>query len=1020
MKYLISQSIDVLFLPTRLSNILKRHDVMTLEDFLQMSASSIQDLFGLGPSSRAGLVQLKGMLQSALTDNGVIEVDHSSLPLVRPIPPETLIFKEPEPVEKPLAIKVAPQDDFLVSELRLSVRARNALRLKGISLVSQIINLDKNDFLAFRNIGRSTAEELYQTVQQIRTQFISDAPIPTEQKNESEPVKGALTIQPQDDFRLEELHLSTRAINILHQNELRLFSQIAHFSKEDFLSFRRAGANTAEEIYQAVQKVLSQRTFCDSPAAPVQEDALPKSGEVSSKHEHDFLTLDALPMSREARSTLASLGINSINQFLLIPESAFHTDRFSAHIAQELSSLSKSLVGRTTDLSENEKELLRDVANSFSLPAHALMLSADAFKTAYANLSIGSLLDAIFAEPQYFVPSLADVLASLPNDRNKEFFLLRLQGKTLEEIATPIGLTRERVRQILAKYLRTFPAVAEDKYAYLFTTYDISAEDFALSFCTDPEVYEYLLCKYQRSKDRLPLTECQGDEKLPTAMRKQLEHALYKNYVTVDGVRLLRNRPVLIAYAVRKYAQEPTSFLEFLSKYQDFLAEYDLQDDSHLQINNQRTYTNHLSAADYVLWAQWQRFRYYDIKSRDFTDFLQELDLSQYKDIEITTLKIWREHPDLMQQYDIRDEYELHNLLRKILTPEHVSDLQLDFGKMPTLIFGKADRDMQVLEQLILYAPISVNDLGKRYEEAYGAKAGTAMGVYFKSIDTYFHDGVYRIDSKDLTHEQYQHMRSLMTEDIYQIDDVKWMYQRAYPDASVSDITPYTLKVLGYNVYAGYVIRDTFPNAKKYFQATCFSKDIFDATEVPRSFFNNQTFNSELHKCLAARDLTAYAPKQYINIHRLEQSGVTNATMEDYCAKVYDFVCARDLDIFTMTTLHKLSFTHELDDLGFDDYFYASVLSVDRERFDYCRIAGQWGFSPAGTYPAITRSTLIESIVRREGKIEIYDLVALCKEEYGILTNKDDVKLFIGNTTLYYDAIMQTVYANYDLYLEEF
>lgn len=186
------------------------------------------------------------------------------------------------------------------------------------------------------------------------------------------------------------------------------------------------------------------------------------------------------------------------------------------------------------------------------------------------------------------------------------------------------------------------------------------------------------------------------------------------------------------------------------------------------------------------------------------------------------------------------------------------------------------------------------------------------------------------------------------------------------------------------------------------------------------ALYNTSAFNVELHKCLTARDLTAYAPKQYINIHRLEQSGVTKATMEDYCAKVYAFVCTSNLDIFTITTLHKLGFSHELDDLGFDNYFYASVLSVDREHFDCCRIAGQWGFSPAGTYPSITRSTLIESIVRREGKIEIYDLVARCKEEYGILTNKDDVKLFIDNTSLYYDAIMQTVYANYDLYLEEF
>ena len=42
------------------------------------------------------------------------------------------------------------------------------------------------------------------------------------------------------------------------------------------------------------------------------------------------------------------------------------------------------------------------------------------------------------------------------------------------------------------------------------------------------------------------------------------------------------------------------------------------------------------------------------------------------------------------------------------------------------------------------------------------------------------------------------------------------------------------------------------------------------------------------------------------------------------------------------------------------------------------------------------------------------------EKNYGIHTDRDDVKQYISNTSLYYDAIMQTAYKNYDLYLEEF
>lgn len=995
----LSSSIDVLNLLSRYSNILKRNDIMTLQDFLHTKDDTILCFKGANPDRKNDLIALRNFLQDSFASDIILNIDPSALaekffllftspPTSAPPKPKTPKPKTPKPskpAESLPLIVLEPVRDIPIDRLSLSIRAKHVLAHKNITFVSQIVNFSMEDFLNLRNIGVKTATELFLAVQKTRVELLSP------------------------DF-------------------------ISNLPREDIL---------------------------ESSQQP--------------------LTLEDLEMSARARNVLHSMNISSMDAFLQCQGADFiEVENCGNGTAAELAALAKSLAGYTTTLNSDEKYALRDTAAFLKIWPNTIMLAADAHKKESVNLSVGALLDLTLAEPPFFdtlkgavlslvksfsggvtlsqllekgflpfsdctsfltairsleddkkieidgdtltylTPSLLDTLAAQPDSREKDIFMLKLQGQTLEEIAKPLGLTRERVRQKISKYLPTFPAVDEDKYTYLFTTYYISAEDFALSFGTTPEVYEYLQCKHSRNKGHLPLAECQDDEKLPSSMRKQLERALYKNYITVDGVRLLKSRPVLIAYTVRKYAQTPTTFSEFTDNYNAFLAEYDLQDDSHFQINNQRTYTNHLSAADYILWSQWQRFRYYDIKSRDFTDFLQELDLSQYRDIEITTLKIWREHLDLMQQYDIRDEYELHNLLRKILTPEQVSDLQLDFGKMPTLIFGKADRDMQVLEQLMLYAPIPINDLGKRYEEAYGVKAATAIGTYFKSIDTYFHDGIYRIDSKDLTHEQYQHMRSLMTEDIYLIDDVKRMYQRAYPDAPASDISPYTLKVLGFNVYTGYVIRDTFFSARKYFQATYFSKDIFDLTTMSCALYNTSAFNVELHKCLTARDLTAYAPKQYINIHRLEQSGVTKATMEDYCAKVYAFVCTSNLDIFTITTLHKLGFSHELDDLGFDNYFYASVLSVDREHFDCCRIAGQWGFSPAGTYPSITRSTLIESIVRREGKIEIYDLVARCKEEYGILTNKDDVKLFIDNTSLYYDAIMQTVYANYDLYLEEF
>jgi hypothetical protein len=50
---------------------------------------------------------------------------------------------------------------------------------------------------------------------------------------------------------------------------------------------------------------------------------------------------------------------------------------------------------------------------------------------------------------------------------------------------------------------------------------------------------------------------------------------------------------------------------------------------------------------------------------RDFTELLEELELDVYEDVEFSAKKLIDCHPELMRKYDIRDQYELHNLLRK-------------------------------------------------------------------------------------------------------------------------------------------------------------------------------------------------------------------------------------------------------------------------------------------------------------------------------------------------------------------
>ena len=177
------------------------------------------------------------------------------------------------------------------------------------------------------------------------------------------------------------------------------------------------------------------------------------------------------------------------------------------------------------------------------------------------------------------------------------------------------------------------------------------------------------------------------DTDYPVELRKGVERVVYKNYFTIGGTRVLKRRTELANYIVHTYFHDEAPFDAFIERYNVTLRNMDLADDRQYVINKV-TYQSHLADADNVLWKYPNRFRYYDMISRDFTALLKGLNLGQYVDVELSSLKIFRAQPELMEEYDLRDEYELHNLLKKLHAKKSLGDVV--FARMPTIKFGKA------------------------------------------------------------------------------------------------------------------------------------------------------------------------------------------------------------------------------------------------------------------------------------------------------------------------------------------
>lgn len=340
-------------------------------------------------------------------------------------------------------------------------------------------------------------------------------------------------------------------------------------------------------------------------------------------------------------------------------------------------------------------------------------------------------------------PSVFDVLDERTIEpRKKEVFTQRLSGKKLEEIGDDLGLTRERVRQIIQKAikeLRVFLYNAykvrlldEDFYAYFYTNYESEKELWNQYLGVPAKTLRYLIDFYTHGSK--PIEEAMYDPEVNVSLKFRIRDYLNRNMLLIDGIPLENRREVIENYAMEKFCQDEMTYDDFIDRYNSLLQDNDVDFNEKLYYTDKirRSRSNRLSDSMCCLWKQGERLRFYNIAERDYSELLETLNLTEFQNTEISTLEFMNEYPDLMKKYDIRDQYELHNLLKKIVDTSTYHDIA--FSRQPTIRFGQFDRNQAIREIIEMFSPISADKLKEYLQAEYGYDRETAMSKKWKTF----------------------------------------------------------------------------------------------------------------------------------------------------------------------------------------------------------------------------------------------------------------------------------------------
>lgn len=606
----------------------------------------------------------------------------------------------------------------------------------------------------------------------------------------------------------------------------------------------------------------------------------------------------------------------------------------------------------------------------------------------------------------------------------KRFGLIDGQKRTLEEIGKEYGVTRERIRQLesinLTRISRSInPKLKQiNEYLNQILTPNNNCVPFEIQngFLNYENIIKELLNYSKTSfyvdfnvgliiKEGITLEDLLDDDSVATDLKVKIEKFVYKDYIKINNHRVKNTKNDILIYFLRTHCRKGVKFNDFQNLYMDFLISNGLSDrDDLLYFDN--TLYNKLSVMDCLLLSPGKFLRYYDVELAK--DLVKKLDLSSYKDIEISCRKLYLENLDLMQEYEIENEYELHNLLKK-----HLHNNYIDFSRMPIINFGTPNREKQMEDLLYQLSPIKSRDFALAYEDKYGVDTKNFIANYAKLINQYLINGYYVIHTENLDNEHLNALKNSLIEDFYWKEDLENIYISLFNDGNIKNLNAQNIKLLNYTMTSNCIYSDRFNSLADCIEHILLKSNIFNLN-INNKFRTLHTFYLVFAKLRNNLDIIEFDLDKYISFKKLESVGLNKNDLYEYQNKVINYIGDK---YFTVISLKNDGLKYDkLDKLGFDEYFYSSIL-INNPSIQYRKIKNTYLMKKGEEQFEL--SDFLIYIMGKLRKIDIYDLCDYIKTQYGLDINRYKIVAITKECSLYYNQITEKVYIDYDEFYNE-
>lgn len=641
----------------------------------------------------------------------------------------------------------------------------------------------------------------------------------------------------------------------------------------------------------------------------------------------------------------------------------------------------------------------------------------DNYSKDYAKLYDDDKIENTLFGIKYKLLSYFEYLKNILNNKEYQMLIRRYNDETLERIASDYNLTRERVRQIEARALRKISncisnmSFTEDRYKDIFVKYPWNKKLFCEVMGLDKKIYNYLRQRYSsidKDKDNYDeniqnMYSIINDSDLNSEQIQRFKE-IAKITILPDGSIMDSEKEFLRKFLIKNASNE-IDVDDLCSLYNDEIKQYpELQ----LLETTPRNFEAKLSRCDYAFFGANHKVRYFDFSglSDDAIDQLKELII--LNDGFYTTEYLYRNNQKLMNELDIRNEYELHNILKlKIDDDEN----NVSFLRMPNFLVEYHEKEDFILDKIREYSPILVSDFVDIMYEEYGHKKSTMLTYLTQNFSAYIENGIFDIETLSLKEEDLLVLSDKLKKDIYTIDEIEEILKDSGFNNVSQVITNRNFIKIGYRIRGSYVIKSQYNSIYYYFDSKIESEELIriddDVLKV------GAIYNALAYYCKQLK-LFKMTDNIFITYKKLESLGVNRTILTDLISNIRESFS--DKDYFSINNVLDNIDCSIFNNIGLPENFIEDIIfyldDIRTLRINNNRL---FSFSKK----TMTISNFMYDMVDKYSSISLDDLEKEIMKNYQISIPFDKLRGYLYSTDIFYSDILGKIYSDKNNYYEE-